>query len=159
MKRRSTDQHDEISEVEVKAARVPWWKALKLFIMNLPVIAKVVLLVIGAWGGSIAVPEAIDQVNALISDNQEAALIPTGQVTTPAAADPGAIWRSQVNTALASGKLAIDTNTAAVEALRAEIRELEKRVAAKRARGDTSVEAKVTANANRLTLIEEIVQP
>ncbi len=104
-------------------------------------------------------PEAINQVNALISDNQEAALIPTGQVTTPAAADPGAIWRSQVNTALASGKLAIDTNTAAVEALRAEIRELEKRVAAKRARGDTSVEAKVTANANRLTIIEEVVQP
>lgn len=159
MKRRSTDQHDQISEVEIKEARVPWYKALKLCITNLPMIVKAILLVVGVWGGTVAVPEAIDQVNALISDNQEAALIPTGQVTTPAAADPGAIWRSQVNTALASGKLAIDTNTAAVEALRAEIRELEKRVAAKRARGDTSVEAKVTANANRLTIIEEVVQP
>ena len=156
MKRRSTDDHDEITEVEVKQARINWFKAMRLFLMNLPTIYKVVALVIALVTGTIAAPEVIHRVSEIAGGE---ATIPAGQTLTPDPAAPSVVWQGQVDISLTSQKAAIDVNTADIEAIRGAMDELEKRLASQRSRGDNTVEGKVIANSERLSTLESIIQP
>ena len=125
------------------------FKWFKLWLTNLPAITKIILVVLGTVGGTVAVPEVYDKVVSLTSSDVP---IPKGQITTTSVTDPGEVWRSQVNIALGSGKDAIDTNTADLETLRSEISELEARLKALSNRGDSRLEA-------RVSVIETLVQP
>lgn len=157
MKRRSTDDHDQITEREVKDARVNWWKATKLFITNLPMIAKIIMLIIGVAGGTVAAPEAVRLVSEITGDSTD---VPAGQIPPPP--DPNAtlnVWKNTTDVVNSAQTRQIDTNTAELEAIREELHNLEARVSAQRARGDAGVSDRVTANEQRITEIEGIVQP
>lgn len=156
MKRRSTDEHDQIADQEIKSARIPWWKATKLFITNLPVIVKVIMLVVGVAGGTLAAPEIANKVSEITGGDKS---IPSGQTVTPNPNAPSVVWQGQVDISLTSQKTAIDLNTFQLEALRGEIRELEKRLSAQRARGDNNVEDQVGLNSERILELESVVQP
>ena len=151
MKRRASDDSDRITEAEVKQARIPWWKAIKLFLVNLPTIAKIIVLVIGVMGGTVAVPEAIKLVDQMVEDPLP---IPEGQTVTPTPASniADSAFRAQAAQSFEAMNNVINAHTASIEALRAEIRELESWLAAGRARGDNNLSERVSA-------IEEIVQP
>lgn len=151
MKRRATDEGDRITEAEVKQARIPWWKAFKLFLANLPMIAKVVMLIIGVAGGTIAAPEAYRMANSLIAKPLE-----TPKGSLPPAPSPthaqGSAFEAQAAQSFAAINQAVNTHSDELKALRAEIRNLEARLAAQRAKGDNNL-------AERVSAIEEIVQP
>ena len=149
MKRRSTDKRDQITDGEIKSVRIPWWKTFKLFLMNLPAIYKFVALAIALVTGTIAAPQVLEQVSHIAGGEDT---IPDGMTTTPNPDAPIVAWRGDVNTALMSQKTAVDLNTSGIEALRAEITELEKRLASQRARGDNKLE-------QRVINLESVVQP
>lgn len=124
--------------------------------MNLPTIAKVVFLALGVMGGTVAAPEAF----RMVSEITGATDIPEGQI--PNQADPNsplAVWKNTTDVVNSAQTRAIDTNTAAVEALRAEILELEGRLAAQRRRGDSNVSERVTTNTEEIKTLKGIVQP
>lgn len=157
MKRRSTDEHDKISNQEVKEARVNWWKTIKLFITNLPMIAKIIMLIIGVAGGTVAAPEAIRLVSNITSDITD---VPKGQIPPPPDGSATlSVWKNATDVVNSAQTRAIDTNTAELEALRQEIRNLEARVSAQRARGDNSVSERVTANETEIKTLKGIIQP
>lgn len=156
MKRRQTDDHDQITEAEVKAARIKWFKGVRLFLMNLPMIYKVIALVVATVTGTIAAPEIATQVSQIAGGD---ATIPAGQTTAPKPNSPPDAWRADVNTSLTSQKTAIDAHTGDIAELRAEIVKLEKRLASRRAQGDNSLQGDVDENRARILELEGIVQP
>lgn len=151
MRRRSTDESDKISEKEIKEARINWWKAMKLCFANLPLIVKAIVLIVGVMGGTIAAPEAYRMATNLIQDP-----LPTPDGSLPPAPTTEHIsssaFQAQAAQSFTALNDAVNTHTAALEALREEIRNLESRLAAKRARGDNNLSERVSA-------IEEVVQP
>lgn len=158
MKRRATDERDKISEQEVKEARIPWWKAIKLFIANLPLIAKVIMLIIGVAGGTVAAPEAVrllDQYMAKPLPTPKDALPPPPSISNIA----GSAFQAQAAQSFTALTNASNAHKAELEALREEIRNLEARVSAQRARGDSSVSERVTANSEAIQTLQGIVQP
>jgi len=158
MKRRSTDEHDDISTNEVKAARTTLFQWVKMWITNLPVIAKAIALVVAAVTGTIAAPQVYQQVTEL-AGLEAPPPIPKGQITIPDPEAPIIGWRNGVNTSLSSQTAAINSNTASLGALRQEIRELEERLESQRNRGDADVSRAVRDNSARLEIIEKVVQP
>lgn len=157
MKRRSTDDHDRISEKEVKDARIPWWKAIKLFITNLPLIAKIIMLVIGVAGGTVAAPEAVRLLDEYIAEplpTPDDALPPP-----PASSIVDSAFRAQAAQSFTALTNASNQHKAELEALREELRKLEARVSTQRARGDKSVSERVTANENEIKILQGIIQP
>ena len=140
MKQRATDPSDHITRDEAKAARIPWYKALKLFILNLPVIAKVVMLVIGLWGGTMAAPEVYEKLSALTAEDPPPPLpIPAGITVVPETITVN----PEVRQSLASMNAAINAHTGALKAIREDIRQLEERREASSERDDAALEARI----------------
>lgn len=158
MKRRASDDSDRITEADVKKARIPWWKAFKLFLMNLPLIAKIVMLIIGVAGGTIAAPEAINLVDKFISKP-----LPTPSESLPppptSTSSHTSSFQGQVTQSITALTDSADSHSAELDALKAEIRALEQRVSSQRAIGDNTVSERVTANENEIKILKGIVQP
>lgn len=158
MRRRATDESHKISEREVKEARIPWWKAIKLFIANLPLMAKIVMLIIGVAGGTVAAPEAarlLDQYITKPLATPDDSLPPPPPTTNTADSS----FRAQAAQSITALTNASNAHGAELEALREELRNLEARVSAQRARGDNSVSERVTANSEAIQTLQGIVQP
>lgn len=154
---------EELSDREIKDARIPWWKAIKLFIANLPLLAKLVMLVIGVMGGTIAAPEAYRMVDQLISDPLPT---PEGSLPPPPKTETGMVshiadsaFRAQAAQSFTAINNAINSHTEQIELLQQALQQVEARVSMQRAKGDSVVSERVTANEQRITQIEEIVQP
>ena len=156
MKRRGTDPGDHITEEDVKRARIPWWKAIRLCLMQLPTIYKIIVLVIGVAGGTLAAPELMRHVSDLAGGDTT---IPEGETTAPDAGSKVSDWRADVTTALQSQKNAVDSHSEALAALRDEIRKLEARLNARQETGDKTVSERVTANTEAIEVLQGVVQP
>ena len=156
MKHRATDDGDRITEQEVMKSRASWFRWAQLWLTNLPAVIKLLMVVITAVGGTVAAPEVYKKVQSYTAASVP---VPAGQTLMPQPGTTENVWRGQVDLSLISQTTAIDTNTAAVEALRGEIRELETRLTAQRSRGDGGIKALVDAIAARVAAIEEVVQP
>ena len=63
MKRRSTDDHDQITEAEVKQARATPFQWATLFFTNLPMIVKVVSLLLVGAGTAVTAPKVYQSFN------------------------------------------------------------------------------------------------
>lgn len=125
MKRRFSDESDQITEAEVKKARKGAFEWMTLFLTNWTAVKGLVTLLVLALGAGTVTNEAI-----------YTKLIPTGQVVS----DTNAL-----DVTLGSMKTAIDSNTAGISDLQDELRKIQDELAKERARGDAQLRNEIEA--------------
>ena len=125
MKRRFSDEGDQITEAEVKKARKGIFDWITLFLTNWTAVKGLITLLVLLLGAGTVTNEAV-----------YTKLIPQGQVVSDTDA---------LDVTLESMKSAIDSNTAGKAEIREELREIREQLANERARGDAQLRNEIEA--------------